>query len=98
MYIGSDAYPAGVLFNLHAKMMTSQLGYGRVLESAHLVEPRADVRAHNKLDTLYLRLHEHDAEVFVFRRIRVGAKKLHVVGLDLSVVISSFSKQQSSHA
>jgi hypothetical protein len=61
-------------FNLHqqgAKLCLFVYEMARVARVVHLVEPRADVRAHDKLDALDFGLHEHDARVLCLGRVRV---------------------------
>ena len=46
-----------------------------------LVQPCADIRAHDKLDALDLGLHEHDPHVFRLGRVGVPAQRLDRIRL-----------------
>ena len=48
------------------------------------MQSRTNVRADDELDALDLRLDEHDSEMLLFRRVRVGAQQLHVARLELN--------------
>jgi hypothetical protein len=47
----------------------------------YLVQPRADIRAHDKLDALDLGLHEHDPRVFCLRRVGIPTERLDGIRL-----------------
>ena len=47
----------------------------------YFVQPRADIRAHDKLDALDLGLHEHDPRVFCLGRVGIPTERLDGIRL-----------------
>ena len=48
----------------------------------YFVQPRADIRAHDKLDALDLSLHEHDPRVFCLGRVGIPTERLDGIRLE----------------
>ena len=48
----------------------------------YLVQPRADIRTHDKLDALDLGLHEHDPRVFCLGRVGIPTERLGGIRLE----------------
>jgi hypothetical protein len=71
----------------------------------YLVQPRADIRTHDKLDALDLGLHEHDPRVFCLGRVGIPTERLDGIRLEKddnarfahSLLPTQGEKQNSAH-